>query len=78
MEATKFYVVASYTTYDGVMGYYPKYFRIYSTTPSRADLTEWRDILMKRISKTLPKKIITNVTICFFSPVKELNPQDEE
>ena len=78
MEATKFYVVASYTTYDGVMGYFPKYFRIYSTTPSRADLTEWKDILMRRISKALPKKNITDVVICFFSPVKELNPQDEE
>lgn len=78
MEATKFYVVASYTTYDGVMGYYSKFFRIYSNIPSKADLTEWRDILMKGISKSLPKKIVTNVTICFFSPVKELNPRDEE
>ena len=33
---------------------------------------------MRKISKALPKKIITNVIICFFSPVKELNPQDEE
>lgn len=78
MEATKFYVVASYTTYDGVMGYYSKFFRIYSNIPSKADLTEWRDILMKKISKALPKKVITDVCICFFSAVKELNPQDEE